>query len=197
MWINPTLANGVAVGLSRPLRVRHGGSIIVVAVSTTATATIAVPVTVPIPAAAVASVRTAFAVTATATGVTTAAAGITATATTAISTPVTTTTTTTTAVAALTGTGFVDGQATALKVLAIKAFDRLHGFGVVFHFHETETAAAASFPVAQNLGRDDFAVSLEQSLKILRCGRIRQVPNVKSLRHRVHAPPGRLSYESC
>ena len=85
-----------------------------------------------LPAAAAAAAATAAATTAEAAAATAAAA---------------TEAATTTTAAAFAGLGFVDGQVTAIDVLAVESSDRCLRFGVVGHFHKAETAGTARLAV--------------------------------------------------
>jgi hypothetical protein len=135
----------------REAQCRLRRSILVVAVPATAaptaiavtTATASSATTTTTAAAVAAAVAPAAAVTSagvTARVTSAAAAGIAAAITAAASSAAVT--------ASLAGTGFVDGQSTALEILAVKAFDRLERFAVDFHFHETESAASTCLSIA-------------------------------------------------
>jgi len=108
------------------------------------------------------AIATVAAVAATAATTTTAAV---ATATTAAATESTTTAATTTATATggvFAGTGFVDGQGAAFVLLAVERGNGGLGFGVVGHFNEAKTFAAAGVAIVDDLRAFDLAVRGKQ-----------------------------------
>src|SRR5262249_13266105 len=78
--------------------------------------------------------------------------------------------------------GLVDGQGTALELLAVEGRDRL--VGAVGHLHETEAAGAAGLAVADHLGPGHGAVLAEHLRQVVGGGREGQVAHVQVLAHR-------------
>ena len=142
-------------------------------------------------AAATATAVTATAATTTAsaasaTAVTAAAA--TATASTAAVTAATASSTTETAATRaggtwLHGTGFVDYQATATKLLAVHAIDSCLCFCVAAHFHKAEAFGTASVTFHHDFGARNGTVCCKSFLQVFVTERIRQVAYVKFVAH--------------
>src|SRR5512135_335627 len=78
---------------------------------------------------------------------------------------------------------------------AVEVLDRGVRLLVVVHLDEAEAPAPARLPIAQDLGRNDTTVLLEQLLEVFRSDREAEIPDVKPFCHRtcleqaLHHPP--------
>lgn len=104
--------------------------------------------------------------------VTAAAAIATAAATAAKASPAATTT------ARSAGPRLVDGQPTAVVILAVQRLDGVLRLVVVRHLDEAEASAPAGFPIAEDLGRGDRAELFKHFLKLFRSHRVLQIADV-------------------
>jgi hypothetical protein len=133
-------------------------------------------------AAATATVTTAAATpaaaTTTATTEATAAATTTTAAATATTTAVTTTTATTATGAIFTGFGFVDGERTAVVFLAVQCRNSSLSFIIGPHLDESESLAAAGFPVADDFCAGHGAVLRKQLFQIRASRGIAEISDV-------------------
>jgi hypothetical protein len=119
------------------------------------------------------------AATAATTTVTTAAAAATAT-TTAVST---TATTTTAWAAAFFGFGFIDGESASAVFLTVECGDTGLRLGIAAHLDESETLAAAGFPIGNHFSALNSAMRSEQFLQCRAIDIVAQISNIQLLAH--------------
>lgn len=81
------------------------------------------------------------------------------------------------------GTGFIDDQITATKVLTVHALDSGLGFGIAAHFDKAETFGAASVALHHDLGARNSTVLAKGLFQILIAERVGQVAHVKFVAH--------------
>jgi hypothetical protein len=136
-----------------------------------------------VPVAIAAAATTATAVTTTATAVTTATTATVATAASATTTAITTAAAPTTTGAVFLGTGFIDGQGTAIVLLSVQGGDRGLGFGVAGHFHESKALAATCVAIVDDLSRHHLTMCAEELFEFRAVDGITEIPHVQLLAH--------------
>jgi hypothetical protein len=77
------------------------------------------------------------------------------------------------------GTGFIDGQAAAFEIFAVKGADRGRGAGFVFHGDEGEAAGTARGPVEDDMNLADGSVLGEGVLEVVFSGLKGEIPHVE------------------
>src|SRR5207253_1279031 len=96
------------------------------------------------------------------------------------------TTTKATAATLFTGTGFIDGQVTVLKTVAIKAFDRFLGCFNGCHLDETEALRATCLAISDECYALNFAGLFKQVTNLGFGSTIWQIANVQLFIHGNH-----------
>jgi len=90
----------------------------------------------------------------------------------------TTPTTAATTRALFTGTGFVNGQGSAIVLLAVERGNRRRSLFIAGHLDEAETFASAGLTVADDLRRLNLAVSAEQLFQLRSFDLVAQITDI-------------------
>lgn len=77
----------------------------------------------------------------------------------------------------LAGPGFIDRQGTALKILAVKHFNRFVGIGLRAHFDKSKAAGTTGVPVLHDIDRDYIPGLGKMILEIIFGGVVGEVAN--------------------
>jgi hypothetical protein len=102
--------------------------------------------------------------------------------TTAVSTTATTTTATTWA-AAFFWLGFIDGESASAVFLTVESGDTGLRLGITPHLDESETLAAAGFPIGNHFSALNSAMRSEQFLQCRAIDIVAQISNIQLLAH--------------
>jgi hypothetical protein len=88
-----------------------------------------------------------------------------------------------TATAVFFGTGFIDGQGTAIMLKTIQGGDCRSGFVVAGHFNKAESFAATGVAIVDDLSGNNLAMSGKQLLEFRAVDIVTEIPHVQFLTH--------------